>query len=175
MNCRTCGAEIPEGVKACVRCGAAVAPVSGDTKLHEKMGAAVISGETKAMADMGVTRIYQEKDLGKTVVYSSLEKRKPIFGWLVVVEGPDAWEEFRLADEEGQLFLGKGGDCQLKLEDEKVEKMHASVRIKDGKLAVTDLDTTSGTFVNDEAVTRIELKDGDLVKVGESVLRFRKC
>lgn len=175
MNCRTCGAEIPKGSACCVCCGAAVTPVAGDTKLHGAPGATAVSGDIRVTGAMGVTRIYQEKDLGKTVVYKPREKRKPIFGWLVVTEGPDAWEEFRLDDEEGQHFLGTGDDCSLRLLDEKVERMHASVRIKGGKLTITDLDTASGTFVNDEAVTREELQDGDTVRVGDSVLRFRKC
>jgi hypothetical protein len=175
MKCGTCGVEIPEGRRSCAGCGATVDSGPGDTKLHAKAGATILSADAKVMESMGVTRIYQEKDLGKTLVYKPAEKRKPIFGWLVVIDGPDAWEEFRLSDQEGQLFLGKGDDCQLKLEDEKVEKLHASVRIKDDKLTITDLDTFSGTFVNGEAVTRTELKDGDTVTVGQSILRFRKC
>jgi pSer/pThr/pTyr-binding forkhead associated (FHA) protein len=127
------------------------------------------------MENMGATRIYQEKDLGKTVVFKPAEQRKPIYGWLVVTEGPDAWKDFKIADEEVQLFLGKGEDCQLQLQDGKIEKIHASIRIKDGNMTITDFDTAAGTFVNDEAITKIELQDGDTLKVGESVLRFRKC
>ena len=175
MTCRKCGVEIPEGCACCISCGAAVDPVQGDTKLHGNLGATVVFGDTRVMENMGATRIYQEKDLGKTVVYNPVEQRKPIYGWLVVTEGPDAWKDFRIADEEVQLFLGKGEECQLKLQDGKIEKIHASIRIKDGNLTITDFDTTAGTFVNDEAVTRLELQDGDTVKVGESVLRFRKC
>ncbi len=175
MNCKRCGALIPDGVGICGGCGAPVVAGPGETKFHGNMGATVISGETMARPDMGVTRIYQEKDLGKTVVFQPKEKRVPIFGWLVVMEGLDAWREFRLSDEEGQLFLGSGVDCQLKLEDPKVEKMHASLRIKDGMITITDLDTLSGTFVNEETVTKCELKDGDMVKAGESAIRFRKC
>ncbi|NMC75245.1 MAG: FHA domain-containing protein [Geobacteraceae bacterium] len=172
MKCRTCGAEISEGSECCSCCGAAVSSVAGDTKLY---GAPGTSGDTRAIGAMGVTRIYQEKDMGKTVVYKPREKKKPIFGWLVVTEGPDAWEEFRLDDEDGQNFLGTGEGCTLRLQDEKVERMHASVRLKGGTLTVTDLDTVSGTFVNDEAVTRVELRDGDTVRAGDTVLRFRKC
>jgi hypothetical protein len=175
MTCRKCGVEIPEGCACCIGCGAAVDPVQGDTKQHGNLGSTVIFGDTRVMENIGATRIYQEKDLGKTVIYKPVEQRKPIYGWLVVTEGPDAWKDFRIADEEVQLFLGKGEECQLQLQDSKLEKIHASIRIKDGNLTITDFDTTAGTFVNDKTVTRIELQDGDTVKVGESVLRFRKC
>jgi len=175
MTCRKCGMEIPEGCVGCISCGAAVDPVQGDTKLHGNLGSTVVSGDTRGIESMGATRIYQEKDLGKTVVYKPVEQRKPIYGWLVVTEGPEAWKDFRIADEDVQLFLGKGEDCQLQIQDDKIEKIHASIRIKDGNLTITDFDTNTGTFVNDKAVTRLELQDGDTVKVGESVLRFRKC
>jgi len=175
MTCRKCGMEIPEGCVRCISCGAAVDPVQGDTKLHGNLGSTVVSGDTRGIESMGTTRIYQEKDLGKTVIYKPVEQRKPIYGWLVVTEGPEAWKDFRIADEDVQLFLGKGEDCQLQIQDDKIEKIHASIRIKDGNLTITDFDTNTGTFVNDKAVTRLELQDGDTVKVGESVLRFRKC
>jgi hypothetical protein len=175
MNCRKCGVEIPVGYKQCSGCGAVFDPIYEDTKQQGNMGATVVFGDTRVSENMGATRIYQEKDLGKTVVYKPVEQRKPIFGWLVVTEGPDAWKDFRIADEENQLFLGKGNECQLQFQDDTIEKVHASVRIKDSNLTITDFDTTAGTFVNDKAVTRIELQDGDTIKVGESVLRFRKC
>jgi pSer/pThr/pTyr-binding forkhead associated (FHA) protein len=41
---------------------------------------------------------------------------------------------------------------------------------------LTDLDSTNGTFVNDsaEGVARIELKDNDIIRLGETTLKF-KC
>ena len=175
MTCRKCGVEIPEGCACCINCGATVDPLQGDTKQQGNLGSTVVFGDTRVMENMGATRIYQEKDLGKTVIFKPAEQRKPIYGWLVVTEGPDAWKDFKIADEEVQLFLGKGEDCQLQLQDGKIEKIHASIRIKDGNMTITDFDTAAGTFVNDEAITKIELQDGDTLKVGESVLRFRKC
>ena len=180
MNCGKCGVEIPEGCKRCIGCGARVDAINGDTKPPANLGDTIVFGDTRIMKNMGATRIFQENDMGKTVVYKPTEQRpteqrKPIYGWLVVTEGPDAWKDFKIADEEGRIFLGKGEECQLMLQDIKLEKIHASIRIRNGNLTITDYDTTDGTFVNDAAVTRIEVKDHDTVKVGDSVLRFRKC
>jgi hypothetical protein len=174
MTCKMCGATITEGSKNCVNCGAAVES-SMDTKPPVDLGATVIFAETKVMENMGATKIYQEKDFGKTVIFKPEEQRKPIYGWLVVTEGADQWKDFRIADEESQLFLGKGAECQLLLQDNKIEKIHASMRIKDGNLTITDFDTVAGTFVNNEAITRKELHDGDTIKIGDSTLRFRTC
>jgi hypothetical protein len=154
-----------------------VEAVSGDTRASgaRALGATALSGDGQPADSLGATRIFEAKDLGKTVIFKPQEKKKPIYGWLVVIDGPDAWEEFRICDEECQLFLGKGEECQFKLPDESLEKMHASLRLKGGTLSLTDLDTTSGTFVNDTPATRTELQDGDRVKAGQNTLRFRKC
>jgi pSer/pThr/pTyr-binding forkhead associated (FHA) protein len=51
---------------------------------------------------------------------------------------------------------------------------HISIRLKDGKLYLTDLDTSTGTLVNGKEITRVELQDGDEIKVGSTTLKFRK-
>ncbi len=177
MTCRTCGAEIPQGGKFCPNCGASADSDPGATQSSGAFdpGATRIFENSSPRDDLESTRLFEAQDLGKTMIFMPQEKRKPIFGWLVVIEGPDAWEEFRIFDEEGQLILGKGGECQLKLRDEALEGMHASFRLKEGRLSITDLDTLGGTLVNDTPITKTDLQDGDLIKVGGNVLKFRKC
>jgi len=130
--------------------------------------------KTKPIESLGATRIYTEKELGKTVIFTPQEERKPVFGWLVITDGKDAWKVFKLSNEEGQFLLGKGDECTIKLEDEQVESRHASIRLKEGKLYLTDLDTPSGTLVNEKEIAKVELQDGDDIKVGGTRLRFRK-
>ncbi len=50
------------------------------------------------------------------------------------------------------------------------------MRYKDQKFFLTDLDSTNGTFVNDgsDPVAREELKDNDIVRIGDVTLKF-KC
>jgi pSer/pThr/pTyr-binding forkhead associated (FHA) protein len=53
---------------------------------------------------------------------------------------------------------------------------HASLRAQDGKFFLTDLDSTNGTFLNrdDKRIAREEIKDNDLIRLGEVTLKF-KC
>src|SRR5436309_15551139 len=69
--------------------------------------------------------------------------------------------------------IGREG-CDLVLPDPEVSRRHAAIRAAGGGLAVEDLDSTNGTFVNDERIegTR-ELKDGDVVRIGNTALRIR--
>jgi hypothetical protein len=112
-------------------------------------------------------------DGGKTVLLSNL-KRPPVVGWLVVLSGQQKGEDFRLR--EGKNALGTSRDSEVALIDSAVSQKHASVSYKEGKFQLTDLDSTNGTFVNDgtESVARVELKDNDIIRVGETTLKF-KC
>ena len=101
-------------------------------------------------------------------------KRAPVVGWLVVLSGAQKGEDFRLR--EGRNALGTARDSEVLLQDPAVSGKHASLNYKDGKFQLTDLDSTNGTFVNDdpESVAKIELHDNDTVRVGETTLKF-KC
>jgi pSer/pThr/pTyr-binding forkhead associated (FHA) protein len=65
--------------------------------------------------------------------------------------------------------IGRAG-CDVDLTDPDVSRRHAVVRALDDGLAVEDLGSTNGTFVND---TRIEgvapLQPGDRVRFGNTV------
>lgn len=130
----------------------------------------------KTRPEMGETRLDdkpQQFDGGKTVLLTSV-KRAPVVGWLVVMSGAQKGEDFRLR--EGKNALGTSRDNEVALNDPTVSQKHASISYKEGKFVLTDLDSTNGTFVNDqtEAVARVELKDNDMVRVGETTLKF-KC
>lgn len=65
--------------------------------------------------------------------------------------------------------------AQWVIEDEALEPLHAELRIlPDGQSRITDFNTISGTWVNFEKVSPrgVELKKGDLVKLGNHLYRF---
>jgi len=109
----------------------------------------------------------------KTVVLTDKHK-PPVVGWLVAISGDQKGEDFRLRD--GQNTIGSAPDCEVMLHDTAVSGKHASLRHKDQKFFLTDLDSTNGTFLNDrtEPIAREELKDNDLIRIGDISLKF-KC
>jgi pSer/pThr/pTyr-binding forkhead associated (FHA) protein len=129
----------------------------------------------KTRPEIGSTRHEDSPvfDAGKTVVLAT-KRLPPVVGWMVVVEGGQKGDDFRLR--EGKNILGTASDAEVKLADSTVSQKHASLQYKDGKFVLTDLDSTNGTFVNDnpESVARIELHDNDTVRIGETSLKF-KC
>jgi len=127
-------------------------------------------GETAANA---VTVGATAPDVRKTVTLSALH-RAPVVGWLVALNGRQKGEDFRLR--EGQNIIGSSAGLEVTLDDPAVSAQHASVRYREGAFSLTDLDSTNGTYLNDgpEPVARVDLKDNDVVRVGEISLKF-KC
>lgn len=74
----------------------------------------------------------------------------------------------------GDNLIGRAADCLVVLPSPRVSRRHARVRLADGRATVEDLGSTNGTFVSGERLAQPrELRDGDEVLVGPSVLRFR--
>lgn len=109
----------------------------------------------------------------KTVVLTDRHK-PPVVGWLVALSGEQKGEDFRIRD--GQNTIGSASDADIILRDAAVSGKHASLRYKDQKFFLTDLDSTNGTYLNNAAspIAREELKDNDIVRIGEVSLKF-KC
>jgi diguanylate cyclase (GGDEF)-like protein len=70
------------------------------------------------------------------------------------------------------LVLGRGGDCDIRINDHSVSRRHARIQPNaDGYYAV-DLQSTNGTYVNDVPASMYRLKDGDYLRVGNCIYRF---
>ncbi len=91
---------------------------------------------------------------------------------LVVVGGPDVG--MRLALQQS-IEVGRDPSAGLPLRDENVSWRH--VRIEDrgaGEWAVVDLASTNGTLVNGERQAEANLKPGDRVFLGKTILEFQE-
>lgn len=73
-----------------------------------------------------------------------------------------------------RVVVGRLAGCDVCLEDKNVSREHAAFVAEGLGWAVHDLDSTNGTFVNGERVTRIRLRDGDEVQVGATRLVFHE-
>jgi FHA domain len=70
--------------------------------------------------------------------------------------------------------VGREG-CDHVLVDPEVSRRHAAFRRVDSQLAVEDLGSTNGTFVNDRRITGISvLSEGDRVRFGNTVWRLER-
>jgi pSer/pThr/pTyr-binding forkhead associated (FHA) protein len=95
---------------------------------------------------------------------------------LVVARSPafDVGESFETGPV--PLTIGRAGDNTVVLgRDDFASARHARVEAQRDGLWLIDLDSTNGTFVNGERVDgRRRLRDGDVVKVGDTELRVER-
>jgi hypothetical protein len=96
--------------------------------------------------------------------------RRPGVSHVLVVDGPGT----RHVLEQGSNILGRGTDADIRLPDTGVSRKHADVQLEDGMVTVEDLGSTNGTLVNGRRVGRQDLADGDVIRIGHSVLVYRQ-
>ncbi|WP_455201929.1 FHA domain-containing protein [Kaarinaea lacus] len=91
----------------------------------------------------------------------------------------------RLGDEakclldQTQLRIGRSPDNEIILEDEAVSGHHALITIrprehneKQNEYIIEDLNSTNKTYVNNLEISSHVLKEGDIVRVGNTRLKF---
>ncbi len=89
---------------------------------------------------------------------------------LVVIQGPDSGLRFPLRGD--RLTVGRHSTNAVCLSDPRVSRRHFELRMTREAVQLIDLGSGNGCTVNDLSVTSIVLRDGDLIHIGETELRF---
>lgn len=76
--------------------------------------------------------------------------------------------------EGGKVVLGRSKDCDVRVEDANVSRHHAELRREGPDWWLVDLESTNGTELNGQRVSRSKLSDGDTITLGEAELGFGK-
>lgn len=104
-----------------------------------------------------------------------VRNRRKLVGWLVSYTLDDMGMDFKLY--EGRNIIGRNADCQITIADKTVSGEHAVILFRSGRYSITDKQSSQGTFVNDEDI-ELEpryLSDGDLIRIGRTILKFRSA
>lgn len=73
-----------------------------------------------------------------------------------------------------QLVIGRDSGNGICLSDPSVSRRHALLTCALDEYFIEDLDSTNGILLNDEPVTKHILSDGDLLQIGDCVLRYEQ-
>ena len=87
---------------------------------------------------------------------------------LRVIDGADRGQSFD--DVLTPLTVGREEGNSVQLNDERVSRFHLKIQEDDGKLVLTDLESTNGTKVNGEAVHLSLVRPGDVIAMGRTVM-----
>lgn len=64
----------------------------------------------------------------------------------------------------------KGGGADIELDDQEISRWHCAIEVKPDVVKLRDLDSTNGTFIDDERVRAAELQHLSEFRVGSSVI-----
>jgi pSer/pThr/pTyr-binding forkhead associated (FHA) protein len=70
------------------------------------------------------------------------------------------------------VTIGREEGNTVQLNDERISRFHIKIQEDQGKLVLTDLESTNGTRVNGEDVQLRILQFGDVIAVGRSILLY---
>ncbi len=97
------------------------------------------------------------------------EPKPPTVRHALVIDGPNT----RYPLDEGSNLIGRSHEAKLKLPDTGVSRRHVEVTVTGDVAMVHDLGSTNGSIVNGQRVTSQQLRDGDVIRIGHSVLVYR--
>ncbi len=89
---------------------------------------------------------------------------------LAVVQGPDLGRKFALLP--GISVLGRHSANAVSLYDPRASRRHCQLVVSVAGAQLTDLESGNGTLVNGQSVQVRELKSGDRIQIGDTVLAY---
>jgi MoxR-like ATPase len=90
---------------------------------------------------------------------------------LEITRGVDLGKRIQL--EPGRWLIGRGEDCDIRLQDNSISRHHAVIAGDDGTWSVRDLGSQNGTWLNEQKVTdEVPMQAGGALRLGSVELTF---
>lgn len=142
--------------------------------------------------NMGKTQIFNKPNLSRTQIFGSSgddydpfagsmgnsfqqvspHQGRKLVGWLVSFTIDANGADFRLY--EGRNLIGASDACDIVVpNDNAVSGHHLTILHRMGHFKFKDEFSTNGTFLNDVFMEEGTLKDGDMIKIGGTIFKFR--
>ncbi len=98
-------------------------------------------------------------------------KAVAVSGFLVGLSGKHAGKLFRLKP--GESIVGRSSKALVTLNEKAISHQHARLTLNHRGCYLTDLDSTNGTYLNDERITAArELHAGDVMRFGNTTFGY---
>ena len=147
--------------------GSMICPGTGDSRRPAARAMSAVASPAGGAGAIDETAL--ESSAQKMLRRPSALGGKSIY--LTVIEGDLKGKSFDITGV-GTYTIGRR-DCDVVLDDEKVSRKHASIIIVQAdRYAVQDLASRNGTFVNGVRLSRRNIQHNDLIRIGNTTLRF---
>lgn len=102
-----------------------------------------------------------------------LEEAKSVAPMLVVISGRPLGKSFYLTKE--AMILGRDLTADISIGETSISRQHTAFEKSENGISVKDMGSTNGTYVNDQKLSEVrKLQDGDLIRCGNTILKFLK-
>ncbi|MFH1262084.1 MAG: DUF4388 domain-containing protein [Pseudomonadota bacterium] len=71
-----------------------------------------------------------------------------------------------------ELTIGRSEECDIFLGEKKISRKHCRVVVNEKEVRALDLQSTNGTFVNRKKIVEVDLKGGDKLQIGTTVIEI---
>ncbi len=88
---------------------------------------------------------------------------------VIITKGPGTGTEYEI---EHAAILGRLDTSDIPVRDKKASREHAKIYKQGRQYAIVDLNSSNGTFVNDDPITKHMLESGDSITIGLVSMRF---
>ena len=110
----------------------------------------------------------------KTVMFnaSGSDDGFPVVGWLVPLNGPTAYQTFRLRS--GGTKIGTAPPSDIVINDGFMSTEHCQINASPQGYTLVDGGSTNGCYVNDRKIQgKLDLVDNDTVTLGKTNFKFK--
>jgi len=122
--------------------------------------------EDRQLAGDGCTVIFEPD-----AVPQALAPTHKFIGWLTFAEGQRQGEVIAL---DQRLTIGAASGCSVVIQgDDFISSRHAEVRLTEYGFEAVDLESTNGTYLNNQRIKTEPLVDGDTLRVGKTPMVFK--
>lgn len=91
---------------------------------------------------------------------------------LLVIQGTNTGVQHDLGGLAGAATIGREAGNLIRLDDSEISRRHAEIRRIGDRFRIADLKSSNGTFLNDRQIEQADLRWGDRIRVGQTVLAF---
>jgi pSer/pThr/pTyr-binding forkhead associated (FHA) protein len=92
---------------------------------------------------------------------------------LTVLSGDNEGSSFNLPA--GMVRIGSSNLNEIILKEKGVTSFHAQIKTENNKYIISNLGSPSGIIINGEKTNEAEIKQGDIIELGEAKLKLEKA
>jgi len=73
----------------------------------------------------------------------------------------------------GSMLIGSDPKCKIHIDSLALQPQHARLDTQGDTSVLVDLETETGTFINNQRINKQMLKDGDVIRIGKHLLTYQ--